>query len=268
MAHLGPSERLSFGSDSKNLKITNPAVAYCLLPVACCSGVILSPRMPTPSITLLLVSAAALTAMPAIQQGPPAGAPTAAPVEITYCGLKPGRPPLKYMAFKVTIRNSADKPQWFLLPTALYDKPVAGREDAGVDGIELSSDAQHQLTVVTFMGTMKLQAEGAGGFRGVLLPAGAVVSLQGFRISYWGEPVSPVSIRVVMADEITLGGVPVAQWMGKSLLSAKTADVKELVITASKPTQDLNELPVEIKKSGEFTIADALAKRCDKNSPR
>jgi hypothetical protein len=224
--------------------------------------------MPTPSITLLLVSAAALAAMAAIQQDPPAGASTAAPVEITYCGLKPGRPPLKYMAFKVTIRNSADKQQWFLLPAALYDKPVARREDAGIDGIELFSDAEHQVTVVTFMGTMKLQPEGAGGFKGVLLPAGAVVSIQGFGISYWGEPASPVPVKVVMADEITLSGVPVAKWMGKSLLSAKTADVKDLVRAGSKSTQDLKELPVEIKKSGEFTIADALAKRCDKNSPR
>lgn len=230
-------------------------------------GVILSPPVPTPSITLLLASAAALAAMAAIQQDPPARNPTAS-VEITYCGLKPGRPPLKYMTFNVTVRNSADKAQWFLFPAALYDKPVAGRGGAGIDGIELFSDGEHRVTVVTFLGTMKLQADGAGGFKGVLLPAGAVVSIRGFGISYWGEPASSLPIKVVMADEITLGGTPVAQWMGEPLLSARTAEVKDLVVTASKPTQDMKEVPVEIKKSGELTIADALAKRCDKNSPR
>lgn len=172
------------------------------------------------------------------------------------------------MTFNVTIRNSADKSQWFLFPAALYDKPAAGREGAGIDGIELSSDAGHQVTVVTFMGTMKLQAEGAGGFKGVFLPAGAEVSIHGFGISYWGEPASPVPIKVVMADEITLGGIPVAQWMGKSLLSARTAEVKDLAVTASKPTQDLKELPLEIQKSGELAIADVLAKRCDRNGAR
>lgn len=220
--------------------------------------------MPISSITVLLTVAA----MAAIQQSPAAGVSKPAPVEITYCGLKPGRPPLKYMTFNVTIRNSADKPQWFLFPAALYDKPQAERKGAGIDGIELLADAQRQVTVVTFMGTMKLQPEGAGGFKGALLPAGAVVSIQGFGINYWGEPGSPVPIKVVMANEIMFDGTPVEQWIGKPLLSAKTADVRDLVRAGSKSTQEMKEVPVEIKKSGELTIADALAKQCEKINPR
>lgn len=224
--------------------------------------------MHLPSITVLLAAAASLAGFASGRQDASAGAPANAPVEITYCGFKFGRPPLKYMTFNVTIRNSADKPQWFLFPAALYDKPVAGREDAGIDGIELFSDSQQRATVVWFMGTMKLQPEGAGGFKGLFLPAGAVVSVQGFEISYWGEPVSPVAIKVVMADEITLNGTPIKQWIGKPLLSAKTAEVKDLAVTASKPTPDLKELPLQIRKSGELTIADVLTKRCDKNGTR
>jgi hypothetical protein len=220
--------------------------------------------MPIPSITLLL----AVAAMTAVQQSPPAGTSTPAPVEITYCGLKPGRPPLKYMTFNLTVRNSADKPQWFLFPAALYDKPQPERKGAGIDGIALLADAQRQVTMIAFMGTMKLQPEGAGGFKGVLLPAGAVVSIQDFGISYWGEPVSPIPIKVVVADEIMLDGAPVAQWIGKPLLSAKSAEVRELARTGSKSTQDMKEVPLEIKKSGELTIADALAKQCEKNSGR
>ena len=183
-------------------------------------------------------------------------------VEISYCDLRPGRPPLKYMSFNVTVRNTADKPQWFLLPAALYDKPSGGRKDAGIDSIALWADSQHQVTLVEFMGTMKLQPEGAGGFKGLLLPPGAMVSVQGLGISFWGEPVSPLSIKVVTADQVKIDRKPVEQWLGKPLLSARTAEVKDLDRAGAKSSEGLKELPVEIQKSGEITIPDILARRC------
>jgi hypothetical protein len=137
-------------------------------------------------------------------------------VEMQYCGMRPGKPPLLDMAFNVTVRNFADKPQWFLFPAALYDKAVGVRSSAGIDGIELFADSpDHKVTVVHFMGTMNLQPEGAGGFKGLLLPAGGVVSVHSLDIEFWGDPVPPVPMRVVIADQVTLGGVPVEQWMGK-----------------------------------------------------
>ena len=186
-----------------------------------------------------------------------------AAVEMRYCGFKPGRPPLLYLSFNITLRNPGDKPQWFLFPASLYDKPQTARPDAGIDSIELLSDfPEHKVTVVDFMGTMKLQPDGAGGFKGVLLPPAASVSIQGFGISFWGEPASPISIHVVIADHITIGGLPVEQWMGETLTSAKSADVKNLERAGSKSSPDLGELPVVISKSGELTIADALAQKC------
>jgi hypothetical protein len=192
----------------------------------------------------------------------PQGAPTA--VEMRYCGLKPGRPPLKYMSFDIKVHNTADKPQWFLFPASLYDKPAGERKDAGINTIELFSDPQNQVTVVDFMGTMHLQPDGAGGFKGVFLPAGAEISIYGFGISFWGEPASPLAITVVTADQISIAGAPVEQWMGKQLLSARRADVKELQHAGSKSSDDSRELPVTIKKSGEMMIADALARSCNK----
>lgn len=183
-------------------------------------------------------------------------------VEMQYCAMKPGRPPLKYLSFNVTVRNSADKPQWFLFPASLYDQPVTERENAGIDAVELFADSGHKVTVVYFMGTKKLQADGAGGFKGVLLPGGAAVSIHGFGISFWGEPVSPLPIRVVVADKITLGGTEIGEWLEKKLLSAKTAEVKDLERAGSKMAPDLKELPVEITQSGEVNVPDALAKRC------
>lgn len=184
-------------------------------------------------------------------------------VEVQYCDSRPGKPPLIHMAFNVTVRNLAGKPQWFLFPAALYDKAEGIRTNAGIDAIEMFSDSPEQkITVVYFMGTMNLQPEGAGGFKGLFLPAGAVVSVRALDIEFWGDLAAPLPMRVVMADQVTIGGVPVEQWVGKKLLSAQIADVKDLQHAGSKMAPELKELPVEVTKSGEFEIADALAKKC------
>ena len=215
--------------------------------------------MRTPAAISLTIWISLLGTLTTAQQSP--GQPA---VEMQYCGMKVGRPPLKYLNFDVIIRNSADRAQWFLFPAALYDKAVAARKNAGIDGIELFSDSpQHQVTVVEFMGTMKLQSDGAGGFKGVLLPAGGAVSIHGLGIEFWGEPVSPLAIHVVLANKVTIGNKEIAEWLGKDLLTAKTADVRNLDHAGSKMSEGMKELPVEITKSGEFDIPDALAKRCE-----
>ena len=107
------------------------------------------------SAPLLLAFLTGLAAMVSAQQSGPPGSMAPGAVEISYCDLRPGRPPLKYMSFNVTVRNTADKPQWFLFPAALYDKPGGERKDAGIDSIGLWADSQHQVTVVEFMGTLK-----------------------------------------------------------------------------------------------------------------
>lgn len=233
---------------------TSPALAYL--------GGLYFPIMQLSSTHVLLVFLTALGAVLFAKQSGPAGNSVPAAVEISYCGMRPSRPPLKYMSFNVTVSNTADRPQWFLFPAALYDKPGGERKAAGIDSIVLWADSQHQVTVVEFMGTMKLQPEGAGGFKGLLLPPGAVVAVQGLRISFWGEPASALPIRVVTADQIKIAGKPVEEWMGKPLMSAKTAEVKDLNQIASKSSENFEELPVEIQKSGEISIPDALAQSC------
>jgi hypothetical protein len=207
---------------------------------------------------LLLISLAALISLVARAQQPS----LRVAVEIQYCGMKPGKPPLKYLSFDVILRNRSDKPQWYLFPSALYDKPGGIRKNAGIAAIELLADSAHKVTVVDFLGTMNLQPEGAGGLKGILLPAKAVVSVHGFGIEYWGEPLSPLPLRVVIADRLKIGGTPVEQWVGKTLLSAKTADVKDLSIAASKEADDMKELSLDMARSGEVSIADALARNC------
>jgi hypothetical protein len=114
---------------------------------------------------------------------------------------------------------------------------------------------------------MKLQPDGAGGFRGLFLPAGATVSVHNFRISFWGEPSSSLAIKVVLADEIKFMRNPIERMLGKKLLSAKNADVKELRRVESVPTPDMGEFPLTIKKSGEVMVPDAMAQKCAAQGP-
>src|SRR5215467_14986070 len=94
------------------------------------------------STPALLVFLTGLGAMVSAQPGGPQG-DSMPELQISYCGLRPSRPPLKYMSFNVIVRNTADKPQWFLFPASLYDKPANERKGAGIDVIQLFSDSQH-----------------------------------------------------------------------------------------------------------------------------
>ena len=189
-------------------------------------------------------------------------------VEMQYCGVRMGRPPLKYLSFNVTMRNPADKPQWFLFPRALYEKAPAPQSQSGVDGAEIFSVMPgHSVTVAQFMGSIRLQPESAGGVQALLLPAGAVITVRDFGISFWGDNFSSLPIQVVLADQVKIGNVPAERWAGIKLLSHRSADVssKKISMVRSKFTPRRNELPVTIQKLGEVNIANAMATSCAEN---
>lgn len=219
------------------------------------------------SIRLLLAALIVCLGVVAAGQKPPQ-----ATVEMHYCGDRPGRPPLKYLSFNVTMRNQAKKAQWFLFPRALYEMAPGPPPQPGINGAEIFSTSadhpQHKVMVAQFMGSIRLQPESAGGFQALLLPAGAVITIRDFGISFWGDNFSPLPLHVVIADEVMIGSVPADRWTVTGLLSARTADVstKEISIVRSKFTQRDNELPVTIQKSGEVTVANAVAKRCEDQS--
>lgn len=60
------------------------------------------------------------------------------PLEITFCGLQPEKPPLKKLFFNITLRNWSEQARWFLSPNALYPKPPAS-SNGGVDAVEVYS---------------------------------------------------------------------------------------------------------------------------------
>ena len=187
-------------------------------------------------------------------------------VEMQYCDARPGRPPLKYLSFNVTMKNPANKARWFLFPRALYENAPGPPPESGVDGVEIFSTSDRKVTVAQFMGSIRLQPESAGGFQALLLPPGGAITIRDFGISFWGDNFSSLSLKVVIADQVMIGSVPADRWTGaRRLLSATSADVstKQISITHSKFTQRHNEVPVTIQWSGEVTVANAMAKRCD-----
>src|SRR5437588_5320529 len=183
---------------------------------------------PTHSRGLFLLAIIAAMCLPmetSMASGSQATEPKA--MDISYCGQKPGRPPLKYLRFNLTLRNQGDQPRWFLLPSSLYDRPSALPKDAGIYSVEaFESPSVPKVRVALFLGNFRLQPEGAGGFKALLLPAHAEITLRNFGISFWGETGKPLPVLLIIADQITIDGQSIIQWLGTDLLSNAKADVQ------------------------------------------
>jgi len=182
------------------------------------------------------------------------GQQTEPPVDLCYANMTMAKPPLKYLHFQITLRNAAAAPRWFIFPASFYEKPQAGPKNAGVFAAEILSDSDHKVMVANLLGTFQSQPDSAGGLKALLLPAGAVITLRDFRLSFWGDDPSHIAVHVKLAEELKIGDVPLEQWVGTKLLSASAADAGELGMIASRKTPDSAELPVEIKESGEWVI--------------
>jgi len=145
---------------------------------------------------------------------PPAGAaqaparqPDAAPgnrmptARFAHVGTWHGKPPLAVLSFDVSLRNPGPKARWVLLPNS-----VGSSRSGGVRGVtvwELPGSPAAWLW----------ELEGAGGGWAVRLPPGGEATLRGWGLESWHSPIlQAVSIEVVLADELLLGGEPVARW--------------------------------------------------------
>src|SRR5215468_4417072 len=68
-----------------------------------------------------------------------------ATVEIQYCGVHPGKPPLKYLTFNVTMHNLAARTQWFLWPRSLYEQTPGPMKENGVNGAEIFAAPERKV---------------------------------------------------------------------------------------------------------------------------
>ena len=193
--------------------------------------------------------------MPAQQASKPAA-------EMCYSGMKMAKPPLKHLHFDVTLHNAAAGPRWFIFPASFYEKPAAPLNNAGIFAMEVLADPENKVIVASLLGTYRTQPDSAGGVKALLLPAGAVVTVRDFSLSFWGDDPSHFSIHLQIAQKLEIAGISLEQWIGRKFMSASAADVRELDIVAGKRTPDNNELPVEVTQSSEFVIEKPLAHRC------
>src|SRR5262245_51901837 len=188
-------------------------------------------------------------------------------LEIAYCGERAQKPPLKKLLFNITLHNRSDHARWFLLPRSLYEQPVVLNNS--IDAVEVhTASPPNRFVLADFIGTLQLQPESAGGFQGLLLPAGAIVTIRNLPVELWGEPDKPLPVHLVITDNFTVAGAPAAQWIGVPLLSGVTTDVdlEEMSRSASQ-ARILMDVPVAITASEDFTVPNALAARCPEKKP-
>jgi hypothetical protein len=116
-------------------------------------------------------------------------------------GIWWGKPPLKMHFFDVTLRNPDAQPRWMVLPRTF---PYAGDTTPAPGGDEV------QLHVHLFdQHPRVLLVMGVGGdFWAVRLPGKGSVTLRHLAIeSWWHELPATAVLEVLVAREVTLGGV-------------------------------------------------------------
>jgi len=139
--------------------------------------------------------------------------------EITFTELQFAKPPLIYLYFDVLLRNDRSGPRWFLLPTNLGENqaPIGGK--GGIDGVQVvEPQGKGHVVIGQFFGT--------GGFRALLLPAGAEVRLRRFPISFWGELPNKIECEMVVAKEFKIEDKAANMWFGANSVCSDGADVE------------------------------------------
>lgn len=167
-----------------------------------------------------------------------AGAAKPAPVTMTYAGHERNTPPFVTRYFDVTLRNDADAPRWFVLPSSLTQPRKDG---AGVSGAEVRKDG----------GVFLADFQGSGAFKALRLPAHAVVTVRHLGVKSFEskDVVGSTPVEVMTATSMTIGGVDAEKWLGMSMTSAAKADVawKDATRAGEKMTPDLGEVPVKLE---------------------
>ncbi len=139
--------------------------------------------------------------------------------EIKFIELQFAKPPLINLYFDVLLRNDRSGPRWFLLPTSLGENqaPIGGK--GGIDGVQVvEPQGKGHVVIGQFFGT--------GGFRALLLPAGAEVRLRRFPISFWGELPDNIEFEMVVAKEFKIEDRTANMWFGANSVCSDGADVE------------------------------------------
>jgi hypothetical protein len=178
--------------------------------------------------------------------------------EIKFIELQYSKPPLIYLYFDVLLRNDRSGPRWFLLPGNLgpNQSPIGGK--GGIDGVQVvEPQGKGHVVIGQFFGT--------GGFRALLLPAGAEVRLRRFPISFWGELPDKIEFEMVVAKEFKIEDRTANIWFGANSVSSDRADVEvtptnKVKSRGSKHTTDNKEFQPNIEVEERIKLKAQITK--------
>jgi hypothetical protein len=144
-------------------------------------------------------------------------------VRIDNLGVKrdPAKAPVATYLFDITLKNPATAPRWIVFPARF---PVEGKETPAPgkgSAISLSADLLAGTGRVAMV-----HAEGTGGFRAMLLPAGATVALRQVPVvAAWTSSHKTAKVDFILAREVRLDGEPIAKLLKGNLLGETDSDV-------------------------------------------
>lgn len=188
------------------------------------------------------------------------------PVEMKFRQMRFGKPPLVYLSLDTVLRNSRTEPRWFLLPSNLDAAAAPLAAKGGIDKVEVFAPrGEGRVLVGHFFGT--------GGFRALLLPAGAEVRLRLFPISFWGELPDRLRVEVVIAKRLQIGGEDAEAWFKVNPTSSLKADIAERVddwtrSVSSRSTPDGREVATFIEEDSRFDVQVSLNEKNKKSGAR
>jgi hypothetical protein len=169
-----------------------------------------------------------------------------------YTGIRYGKPPLASLSFDVRLRNPHSEPRWFLLPELLAQWQEIAKS-GGVNRADIydyGPEGNPQVRLGSFSGN--------GGFRAILLPPGADISIHGFAITATNDLRSAkhISVSVVIAREVKIGDENAESWFRGNALSAKGAEIKndDGRKSSSHSSADGKELKVTLVGEERFTV--------------
>ena len=164
-------------------------------------------------------------------------------ITLRYDTLGSSRPSGWWLLFDATLKNRADRPLWFVLPSHAYaEAKDAEPRPFSVLSVEVwRLNARASIPCVSFVGSE--------GFQAFLLPANAAIQIHHLPIVWYGKPPrGATAYRCAIADDITIEGESAARWIAADVASPASADADydERDLIASRATASGVEQPVTL----------------------
>jgi hypothetical protein len=212
---------------------------------------------------LALVVIAGCSTVSTPQLSPSASGPV---VDAVVRNVRDGKPGLRFCSVDVELRNPSREPRWLVIPWWIPHEGEGKRglpdHESGLESYLLS--ARPRLVLVE---------ASAGNFYAVRLPGGGSVLVRGLTFyAFWREAPKSVALEVLVAREITAGGVPLEGLLGGEVTSESGAfarvpeDQRDYRILHSwniprTPSGEYRSVPLAVSVESRVEISAPLPSR-------